>query len=225
MIDLPECSISDTHARGLRRAEDRWADHRQSTWEPSRKPKRFGPRVRQMHEELLATHGAGRVVMAPLEKKSAMWLYVERDETGNYLLIGHRLVRKSGRVTSGAGRMPITATPHCYERFIQGFLRDGVEWVEIMTKTFEQVLTANSHHHEPGSPVFETARWVTPGNFKVWLRQGLAMVDVPEVGPVVMRTLVNADALIGPNRLLWEELAKDKTKARLCERPIPGDEV
>jgi hypothetical protein len=75
MLDYSQFAISDTHARGLRRESDRRVASRLATYRLSRKPDRFGPRVRSTHEALFSTLGPERVVLIERTKKLAMWAY------------------------------------------------------------------------------------------------------------------------------------------------------
>jgi len=60
--------------------------------------------------------------------------------------------------------------------------------------------------------------WRSHGFTKVWLKSGLAFVEIPERGAAVLRTLVDADALIGPNRILWEILSRSENKLQFVDR-------
>ncbi len=87
MIELPDCSITEAHARGLRRAEDRWVEARQDRWQPQTLPRRFGPCARAMHEHLLALYGEGRVLRKTVDKKSVRWFCVEHDAAHRNLVL------------------------------------------------------------------------------------------------------------------------------------------
>lgn len=190
MIDLPDCSVTETHARGLRRAEDRGVDQRLEHWRPHHKPRRFGPRVRQLHEQFMAIYGEGRLRREFGGKKSVMWFCIEHEADDRYRVAVRSLDRRPGRAQLSAGRLPLEATSHAYERFIQAMAR------------------------------FESDRfvWRCHGFTKIWLQSGLAFVEIPECGAAVLRTLVDADALIGPNRSLWEMLGTSEQKMRFVER-------
>ena len=222
MIHLPDCSVTDTHARGLRRAEDRRVDERRTNWKIQRNPRRFGPRVRQTHADLLALFGEGRVILAESSKKSAQWFVATHENDDLYHLVCFSIERCHHRSPRSKTSLPLVATGHCYERFIQGLLRHDREWVRLMTDTFEALITATDFESRPAtkdSP--RCARWEVPGEYKVWLSQGLAIVEVPESGDAIMRTVVATDALIGPNRELWEALGKSEIRAqRFTRRPV-----
>ena len=204
MIHLPDCSVTETHARGLRRAEDRWVDARRSTWKIQRNPRRFGPRVRQMHTDLLGQYGAGRVILTECSKKAAHWFVASRVSDDLYRLLGFSIERTHHAAPRTRSSLPLVSTGHCYERFIQGLLRHGSEWAGIMHGTFMSLLTAADCRGEQESPdAARKAHWHAP-------------VDA------IMKTVIAADALIGPNRDLWETLGKSGIKAeRFVRRQGP----
>lgn len=209
MIHLPDCSVTDTHARGLRRAEDRRVDERRTNWKIQRNPRRFGPRVRQTHADLLGQYGAGRVILTESSKKSAEWFVASRVSADLYRLLCYSIERTRHSAPRKRSALPLVATGHCYERFIQGLLRDGTEWVSVMLETFENLLSV---------PDYQSQK---PSAYKVWILAGLVVVEVPETDDAIMKTVIAADALIGPNRELWEALGKSEIKAqRFTRRPV-----
>ncbi len=222
MIHLPDCSVSDTHARGLRRAEDRQIDRRRSNWETQRSPRRFGPRVRQTHADLLAVYGEGRVILAESTKKSALWLVASHERDDLYHLVYFSIERAHHRLMRSKKQLPLAATGHCYERFIQGLLRHDLDWVCLMTNTFEALIAATDFERGPATQdSHEHVRWHAPAAYKVWVPQGLVIVEVPEHGDAVMKTVIATDALIGPNRDLWDVLGESDIKARsFARRPV-----
>jgi len=47
------------------------------------------------------------------------------------------------------------------------------------------------------------------------------VVEVPEHGDAIMKTVIATDALIGPNRDLWDALGESDIKARsFTRRPV-----
>lgn len=219
MIHLPDCSVTDTHARGLRRAEDRWVDRRTATWKLQRDPRRFGPRVRQTHATLLSVYGAGRVALIEQSKKAAQWAVVIHDDDGLYRLDACTIERTHHRAPRQRARLPLAATAHCYERFIQGMLRQDLEWARTLYNAFAALLTATDFTLEPATEaVSHRQRWRRPGDYKVWLPEGIAVVEVPETGVALMRTIIASAALIGPNRALWDDLGTAAVRARRFER-------
>jgi len=222
MIHLPDCSVTDTHARGLRRAEDRRLDERRTNWKTQRNPRRFGPRVKQTHADLLGQYGVGRVILTDSSKKSAEWCVASRVTEDLYRLLSFSIERTRQGTLRRRLALPLVATGHCYERFIQGLLRHGLEWAGIMFDTFANLLTAVDYEIEPAAPERpETRRWSMPGAYKVWVPQGLVVVEVPEIGDAIMKTVISTDALIGPNRDLWESLGNSEIRAqRFTRRPV-----
>jgi len=222
MIHLPDCSVTDTHARGLRRAEDRRVGVRQTTWKSPRNPRRFGPRVRQTHADLIAVHGPGRVICAESTKRSALWFVVNGGGDSFYRLESIMMEREYHRAARSKARLPWVATAHCYERFIQGLLRHDLEWARIMYEAFTSLMSTTDFESDPPTTdPRDTYRWQKPGAYKVWLEHGLAVVEVPETGDAIMLTLIASGALIGPNRELWEYLGNSDFKARrFTRRPV-----
>jgi hypothetical protein len=226
MIELPDCSITEAHARGLRRAEDRWVEARQDRWNPLEQPRRFGPRVRAMHEDLLKVYGEGRVLQQRIGKKSVGWFCVEHDSAGRYTLTIRTLDRRPGLSRRGYGGLPLEATPHAYERFIQSMGQHRTGWVGLLSEVFDCLYRAPGYEMDDDRSSALAVRWLTHGFVKVGTSTGLAFVEVPDRGNAVLRTLVHAEALIGPNRLLWETLMKCDLKVRFIresgtQRPDP----
>ena len=218
MIHLPDCSVTDTHARGLRRAEDNWVSNRRTNWTSQRNPRRFGPRVRQTFADLLGQYGVGRVVLTEATKKSAQWFVASQVGDDRYRLVSFSIERTHHAAPRSRTALPLVATGHCYERFIQGWLRDGSEWARVMHDTFDGVLTAVNFAVEASRDAPRVPMWREFGDYKVWLPQGLAVVEVPESGDAVMRTVIATDSLIGPNRELWESLGQSSVKAKRFTR-------
>lgn len=226
MIELPDCSITEAHARGLRRAEDRWVEARQDRWQPQALPKRFGPRARAMHEHLLALYGEGRVLRKTVDKKSVRWFCVEHDAAGRYTLTIRTLDRRPGLSRRGYGGLPLEATPHAYERFIQSMKQHRTGWVGLLSEVFDCLYHAPGYEMDDDRSSAIAVKWLTHGFVKVGTSTGLAFVEVPERGNAILRTLVHAEALIGPNRLLWDTLVKSEQKVRFIResrthRPDP----
>jgi hypothetical protein len=218
MIDLPDCSVTETHARGLRRAEDRWVDQRLAHWRPHHKPRRFGPRVRQLHEQFMAIYGEGRLLREFDGKKSVLWFCIEHEADGRYRVAVRSLDRRPGRAQLSAGRLPIEATSHAYERFIQAMQRFDSDWVGTVMDVFKVICTTPGYEVDNQVANSDRTVWRSHGFTKIWLESGLAFVEIPERGAAVLRTLVDADALIGPNRVLWEALGKSEDKLQFVDR-------
>ena len=110
-----------------------------------------------------------------------------------------------------------------FETFAHTYIRRSVRMRRTMHDTFMSLLTAADCRGEQESPDAEKkAHWHAPGDYKVWLPQGLVVVEVPEYGDAIMKTVIAADALIGPNRDLWETLGKSGIKAeRFVRRQGP----
>jgi hypothetical protein len=215
MIELPDCSITEAHARGLRRAEDRWVEARQDRWNPLEQPRRFGPRVRAMHEDLLKVYGEGRVLQQRIGKKSVGWFCVEHDSAGRYTLTIRTLDRRPGLSRRGHGRLPLEASAHAYERFIQAMGRMPCDWVSTLWAVLRHLDEALGYQLDTDLDGDEPFRWQRHGFAKVWFAGGLALVKVPEVGNAVLVTIIETSALIGPNRVLWYALRTSKLKV-LC---------
>jgi hypothetical protein len=212
MINLPDCTISPTHARGLRRQHDRWVAHKFAIWNPPGMPRRFGPRVRAEEAELRALFGADHVLRADLGKKETHLFLVDRDEHDLYRLHVTILKRCPDRVSGRRGRLPVAATAHAYERTIQGFARAGYGLVDVLHSVMLTLFRDVGYERAPTAPEEEQDVWKRAGNARVWLPQGLAIVVVPERGDAVIRTVIPAVGLIGKNRELWETMGKGGSK-------------
>jgi hypothetical protein len=218
VIDLPDCNVTETHARGLRRAEDRWVNQRLAHWRPHHKPRRFGPRVRQLHEQFMAIYGEGRLRREFDGKKSVLWFCIEHESDGRYRVAVRSLDRRPGRSQLSSGRIPIEATSHSYERFIQAMVRFESDWISTLLDIFKVICDTPGYDRD--MQVSDAGRfvWRSHGFTKVWIKSGLAFVEIPERGAAIVRTLVDADALIGPNRVLWKTLGKSETKLQFVDR-------
>jgi hypothetical protein len=212
MINLPDCTISPTHARGLRRQHDRWVAHKFAIWNPPGMPGRFGPRVRAEEAELCALFGADHVLRVDCGKKETHLFFVDRDAQDLYRLHITMLKRQPARVSGRRGRLPVAATAHAYERVIQGFARAGYDLVDVLHDVMGTLFRDVGHEGVPSAPEDERNVWTRAGNARVWLTQGLAIVVVPERGEAVIRTVIAADGLIGKNRQLWEAMGKSGSK-------------
>ena len=177
MIDLPDCSVTETHARGLRRAEDRWVERRRASWSLQHKPRRFGPRVRSLHQLYLNVYGEGRVRLKEETKKSAVWFCVEHDDDARYRLAVRRLERRPGRSVPGYGRLALEATPHAYERFIQAKARLANDWVDLLVEIFERLRAAPGFDRDAAAEGAQQVCWRRAGCVKLHLPRALHRRD------------------------------------------------
>ena len=218
MREYSQFAISDTHARGLRRESDRRVASRLATYRLSRKPDRFGPRVRSTHEALFSTLGPERVVLIERTKKLAMWAYCELNATGLYQLRGESVQRRDGGLATDVQNYPLLATPHFYERVIQGFKFEGhtliTTLIDVVRLLIAQVGWAD------GAPSDQWPTWDRHGNAWFALEYGLAAGDIPAYGEVVLRTIMPTASLHSARRADWESMRESGNLVSVLE-PLP----
>jgi hypothetical protein len=206
MLDYRQFAISDGHARGLRRESDRCIAERIATYKLLRQPTRFGPRVRTIHESLLATLGPERVMLIESTKKRAMWAYCEIDAEGRYRLRGESLEKRTGRLVNDVQQYPLIGTAHFYERLIQGFKFEGHTLITTMIDVIRMLLAEVGWVEE--TPVDEWPLWGNCGSAWFALDYGLAAGDIPRFGDVVLRTIIPANSLNTVRRADWESMRR-----------------
>jgi hypothetical protein len=204
MFDYRQFAISDGHARGLRRESDRCIAERMASYKLARRPTRFGPRVRSIHESLLATLGPERVTLIESNKKRAMWAYCELDDTGLYRLRGESLERRGGQLINDVQNYPLIGTAHFYERLIQGFKFEGHTLITTMIDVVRLLLSEVGWVDE--APPEEWPWWGNCGSAWFALDYGLAAGDIPRFGDVVLRTIMPANSLNTVRRTDWETM-------------------
>jgi hypothetical protein len=166
----------------------------------------------------MATYGAGRLRREFDSKKSVMWFCVEHESDDVYRVTVWSLDRRPGHAQLSSGRLPIEATSHAYERFIQAMARFESDWISILLGVFNVIAKSPGFVAEDQLPDLGRFDWRAHGFAKVWLDSGLAFVEIPERGVAIVRTLVDRDALIGPHRTLWETLGSSEQKMRFVDR-------
>jgi hypothetical protein len=92
------------------------------------------------------------------------------------------------------------------------------DWISTLLDIFKVICSAPGYDINKQISDVERFVWRSHGFTKVWLKSGLAFVEIPERGAAVLRTLVDADALIGPNRILWEILSRSENKLQFVDR-------
>jgi hypothetical protein len=204
MFDLPQFAISDRHARGLRRHIERRIRDRQQNLKVSRNPQKFGPRVRMVHDLLVAALGPGRVMMVEDSKKLAMWTCCELNADGMYQLRGESLRKRSGDILSEVQEYPLLATPHFFERLIQGFRLEGHTLITTMIDVIRLLMDEVGIDETASEGRWPT--WRVHGNAWFALEYGLAAGDVPQYGEVVLRTIIPVASLHPARREAWEAM-------------------
>lgn len=204
MLDLPDHPISDRHACGLRRDLERRIRDRRARYKPERRPRKFGPRVRMVHEFLFDTLGHSRVMMIEGTRKFAMWGYCELNEHGVYQLQGHALKKRTSGVTSERYDFPLVATPHFFERLIQGLRFEGHTLITTMIDVVR--LLIDQVGIDESAPPDQWPKWQRSGSAWFALDYGLAAGDIPDHGDVVLRTIIPAAGLHPGRREDWEAM-------------------
>ena len=204
MIELPNLAISDRHARGLRRHIERRIRDRQQSLKVERNPRKFGPRVRMVHDLLVSALGPGRVMMIEDTKKLAMWTCCELNDAGMYHLRGESLRKRSGDVLSEVQEYPLIATPHFFERLIQGFRLEGHTLITTMIDVIRLLMDQVGIDDTASEAQWPT--WRRHGNAWFALEYGMAAGDIPEYGEVVLRTIMPVASLHPARLAFWEEM-------------------
>lgn len=204
MLDLPNLAISDRHARGLRRDLERRIRDRRLSYRLERCPRKFGPRVRMVHELLYSTLGHERAMMIEGNKKFAMWVCSELNADGLYQLRGEALRKRNGEVLDESYDFPLLATPHFFERLIQGLRFEGHTLITTMVDVVRLMIDevgideAASEEHWP--------TWQRHGNAWFALDYGMIAGDIPRYGEVVLRTIMPLGSLHSARYEEWETM-------------------
>jgi len=188
MLELPSHAISDRHARGLRRDSERRIRDRRQSYRLERRPRKFGPRVRMVHELLYGTLGPGRVMMIEGTKRFAMWTVCDLNSAGVYQLRGEILRKRGGEVIEETHEFPVVATPHFYERLIQGFRYEGHTLITTLIEIVRLLMSEVGI--DDAAPTEHWPTWNRCGNVWFALDYGLAAGDIPRHGEVVLRTIM-----------------------------------
>ncbi|MFM7396346.1 MAG: hypothetical protein ACKO42_04445 [Gammaproteobacteria bacterium] len=204
MLELPDHPISDRHARGLRRDLERRIRERRRQYRLERRPRKFGPRVRMAHEFLFETLGHSRVMMIEGTRKFAMWACCELNDDGVYQLHGEALRKRPTGVVSERYDFPLLATPHFYERLLQGLRFEGHTLITTMVDVVR--LLVDQVGIDETAPADEWPKWQRSGSAWFALDYGLAAGDIPNHGDVVLRTIIPAVALHPGRRDDWEAM-------------------
>lgn len=204
MLVLPDHVISDRHARGLRRDLERQIRDRRSRYRLERRPRKFGPRVRMVHEFLFGTLGHGRVMMLEGNRKFAMWTCCELNPNGMYQLRGEALRKRPGEIINESYDFPLLATPHFFERLMQGLRYEGHTLITTMIDVVR--LLIEEVGIDDRAPTDRWPSWQRSGNAWFALEYGLAAGDIPRHGDVVLRTIMPSMSLHSRRRADWEAM-------------------
>lgn len=204
MLDLPDHPISDRHARGLRRDLERRIHDRRKHYRLERRPRKFGPRVRIVHEFLFDTLGHSRVMMIEGTRKFAMWGYCELNADGVYQLRGQALRKRTGEILSESYDFPLLATPHFFERLMQGLRFEGHTLITTMIDVVRLMIDQVGIDETAAPDQWPT--WQRSGSAWFALDYGLAAGDIPNHGDVVLRTIIPATSLHSGRREEWETM-------------------
>ncbi|MBM4214732.1 MAG: hypothetical protein FJ173_00980 [Gammaproteobacteria bacterium] len=204
MLNLPDHPISDRHARGLRRNLERRIRDRRARYKPVRRPQKFGPRVRMVHEFLFDTLGHSRVIMIEGTRKFAMWGYCELNEYCVYQLHGHALRKHADGVWSERYDFPLLATPHFFDRIIQGLRFEGHTLITTMIDVVR--LLIDQVGIDESAPLDQWPTWQHSSSAWFALDYGLAAGDIPNHGGVVLRTIIPTAGLHPDRREDWEAM-------------------
>ena len=110
------------------------------------------------------------------------------------------------------------ATPHFYERVIQGFKFEGhtliTTLIDVVRLLIAQVGWAD------GAPSDQWPTWDRHGNAWFALEYGLAAGDIPAYGEVVLRTIMPTASLHSARRADWESMRESGNLVSVLE-PLP----
>lgn len=215
MLALPDHAISDRHARGLRRDLERRIRDRRSQYQAARRPLKFGPRVRMVHEFLFGTLGHGRVMMVEGNRRFAMWTCCDLNAHGMYQLRGEILRRRHHEVVNETRDFPLLATPHFFERLMQGLRYEGhtliTTLVDVVRLLVDEVGIDETAAADPWPA------WRRYGNAWFALEYGLVAGDIPRFGDVVLRTIIPTGGLHTRRRQDWEAMRASGRLVSVCE--------
>lgn len=210
--DTLETILTLTHARGLRRSEDREIIERFNR-KPGKvgNPRRFGPRVRAEDARLHRLLGE-RVLMVSSTKRFASWRIISPDGPGRYRLMSWELMRTEGGVDGRLVPLPLIATDHFVERVLQSQARGVGKLVEVCIEVFDTLLGRVRTATGPGS---ERARWPQECAVSVALASGLVRASMPLEGDLVLRTVIAEPCLEYEPRLEWLALRHEHPPVEL----------
>ena len=226
MLELPSHAITDRHARGLRRDIERRIRDRRKSYQLDRCPRKFGPRVRMVHELLYGTLGPGRVMMVDGGKRFAMWTLCDLNEAGVYQLRGEILRKRGGEVLDESHDYPLVATPHFYERLIQGFRYEGHTLITTMIEVVRLLIDEVGIDESAPADCWPT--WNRCGNVWFALDYGMISGDIPRYGEVVLRTIMPVASLHSGRLEEWETMRASgrfvsiSTPTTMLRRPPPA---
>ena len=204
MLELPDLAISDRHARGLRRDLERRIRDRRLSYRLERCPRKFGPRVRMVHELLYSTLGPGRAMLLERNKKFAMWVCGELNADGLYQLCGEALRKRNHEVLDESYNFPLLATAHFYERLIQGLRFEGHTLITTFVDVVRLLIGEVGIDETKAAERWPT--WRRHGNAWFALEYGMVAGDIPRYGEVVLRTVMPLASLHSARLSEWEAM-------------------
>ncbi|MBM4238641.1 MAG: hypothetical protein ACKOCF_00135 [Gammaproteobacteria bacterium] len=216
MLDLPNLAISDRHARGLRRDIERRIRDRRLSYRLERCPRKFGPRVRMVHELLYSTLGPGRAMLLERNKKFAMWVCGELNADGLYQLRAEALRKRDNEVLDESYDFPLLATAHFYERLIQGLRYEGHTLITTLVDVVRLLIEEVGIDEAAAEERWPT--WQRHGNAWFALEYGMVAGDIPRYGEVVLRTIMPLASLHSARFAEWEAM---RAEGRLVSVSLP----
>jgi len=211
-----ESSSDDTiltlsHARGLRRAADRWVNERvQRTGKNNGGPRRFGPRVRAESEWLRGMFGE-RVRLLGIRKRIARWAVTFPDADGAYRLHVRILRRTDHRVNADLDPTGLVATPHFVERALQSQARGVGLLIELLWDAWT-ALTSSPLVAAADHSAVDTSRTIS-----IALPTCLIRADRRPTGEFVLRTVIAEPCLDYEHRLEWLALRHEQPPVEYSE--------
>lgn len=157
-----------------------------------------------VHELLFGTLGPSRVMMVERTKKYAMWTCCELNAEGLYQLRGEALRKRDSEVLDESFEFPLLATPHFFERLIQGLRFEGHTLITTMIDVVRLLIDEVGIDENASEDCWPT--WQRHGNAWFALEYGLAAGDIPRHGEVVLRTIIPAASLHPARRESWETM-------------------
>jgi hypothetical protein len=209
--------ITESMARGHRRAHENSVIERMHRLLPRNLPQRFGPYVRAMTSIFKSVFGEQHLVQVSCGKKEASFIAVEHlKELDYYIAILFGFFKKGGSVQSASFLLPFKFTGHFIERYVQLKAARQQDFIASIAK--DLFLEFQSEHEMVKSSDPESGKeavWKRTGPFGLATKTLLILGQVPKRGDAIVKTVIHKTKLEEKNRELWLHLRRCKRHLKI----------